>query len=88
MSREEKKSRKSFMNSFKKYVRKRSYHMSGIICTIHKGGVIICDNYRVITLQCTTYKILENILYAQLVPYAEVIMGKHRGGFSKRKLNC
>jgi len=39
------------------------------------------DNYRAVTLLCTTYKILANILYVKLVPYAEEIIGEYRGGF-------
>jgi len=60
------------MNSFKKYVRKRMYRMSwkyGTICPIHKkGDIIVCDSYRAVTLLCTTYKIVANIVYVKLVP--------------------
>jgi hypothetical protein len=28
----------------------------GIMCKIHKGDVLMCDNYRAVTLLCTTYK--------------------------------
>jgi hypothetical protein len=53
----------------------------GIICPIHKkGDTMRCDNYRAVTLLCTTYKILANNLYAKLVPYAEKIIGKYQGG--------
>jgi hypothetical protein len=41
------------------------------------------DNYRAVTLLCKTYKILANILYAKLVPYAEEIIGKYQGGFQR-----
>jgi len=44
------------MNSFKKYGKKRSYHMwkYGIICPYHrKGDVVMCDIYRGDTLLCT-----------------------------------
>ena len=30
----------------------------GIICPVHKeGDEMVCDNYRVVTLLCTTYKV-------------------------------
>jgi len=35
---------------------------------------MMCDNYRADPLLCTTYKLLANILYVKLVPYAEEIM--------------
>jgi hypothetical protein len=45
---------------------------SGIICPIRKkGNVMMCDNCRAVTLLCTTYKILANILYVNLGPYTE-----------------
>jgi len=41
----------------------------GTICPIHKkGDIIVCDSYRAVTLLCTTYKIVANILYVKLVP--------------------
>jgi hypothetical protein len=49
--------------------------------TIHKkGDVIIRDNYRAVTLLYTTYKHLMNILYVELIPYAEEIIGEYKGG--------
>jgi len=33
-----------------------------------------CDNYSAVTLICTAYKILANMLYVQLVTYAEEII--------------
>ena len=39
------------------------------------------DNYRAVTLLCKKYKILENILYVKLVPYAEEIIGEYHRGF-------
>ena len=49
----------------------------GILCPIHKqGNVMMCDNYRAVTLLCTTYKILANILYVKYTPYAEEIIGE------------
>jgi hypothetical protein len=36
------------------------------------------DNYRAVT-----YRILANILYVKLVPYAEEIIGEYQGGFRR-----
>jgi len=44
---------------------------------------MICGNYRAVTLFCTTYKILANILYVKVVPYTEQIIGEHLGGFRR-----
>jgi hypothetical protein len=46
---------------------------------------MICENYRAVTLLCMTYKILANILYSKLVPYAEEIMGEYQGGFQRER---
>jgi len=49
----------------------------GIICPIHKKwDVMVCGKYRAVTLFCTTYKILANILYVKVVPYAEEVIGE------------
>jgi hypothetical protein len=54
----------------------------GIIGPVQKkGDTMMCDIYRAITLLCATYKILANISYVILVPYAEEIVGKYQGGF-------
>jgi hypothetical protein len=54
----------------------------GIICTIHKkGDVMMCDNYRAVALLCTTYRILANILYVKLVPFAAEVIQECQGGF-------
>jgi hypothetical protein len=42
---------------------------------------MMCDNYRAVALLCTTYIILAYILYVNLVPYAEEIIGESQGGF-------
>ena len=39
-----------------------------------KGDSMICDNYRAVTLLCTTYNIVVNIVYVKLVPYVEEII--------------
>jgi hypothetical protein len=41
---------------------------------------MMCDNYGAVTSLCTTYKILANILFVKLVPYAEEITGEYQGG--------
>jgi hypothetical protein len=40
-------------------------------------------NYRAVTLLYKTYKILANVLCANLVPYAEEIIGKCQRGFRR-----
>jgi len=37
---------------------------------------MVCGKYRAVTLLCTTNKILANILYIKVVPYAEEIIGE------------
>jgi hypothetical protein len=55
--------------------------------TIHKkGDVMTCDMYRAITLLCTTYKILANILYVKLVPRAAEVIREYQGGFRRGRL--
>jgi hypothetical protein len=75
------------MLSCQKYGRKRSYHRREnvvIICIIcKKGNVMICDNYRAVTLLCTTCKVLANILYLKLC--SEEILRESHGGFSERE---
>jgi hypothetical protein len=41
----------------------------------------MCGNYRAVTSLCKTYKIVANILYVKLVPYAEAIIGEYQSGF-------
>ena len=53
-----------------------------ITVPIHKkGDKTNCNNYRGISLLTTTYKILSNILFSRLTPYAEEIIGDHQFGF-------
>jgi hypothetical protein len=40
-----------------------------------------CNNYRVISLLSTAYKILFDILLARLTPYASEVIGDHQRGF-------
>jgi hypothetical protein len=44
---------------------------------------MMCSNYRAVTLPSAIYIILANILYVQLVPYAEEIRGKFQEGFRR-----
>ena len=47
-----------------------------IICPIHKKGDIMeRSNYRGVSLPNTAYKILSNILFARIPPFAENIIG-------------
>ena len=42
-----------------------------IICPVHKKGDIMeCSNYRGVSLLNTAYKILSNILFARISPFA------------------
>jgi len=42
---------------------------------------MVCGKYRAVTLLCTTNKILANILYIKVVPYAEEIIGETWSNF-------
>lgn len=53
-----------------------------IICPLHKkGNMLDCTNYRGISLLSCGYKILSNILFSRLTPYAEREVGKYQAGF-------
>jgi hypothetical protein len=54
----------------------------GIMCTVHKGDLLMYDNYRAVTLLCTTYKIPANV---KLVPFASEIIREYKGGFRREK---
>jgi len=50
-----------------------------IIVPIHKkGDKTDCNNYRGISLLPTNCRILSNILFSRLIPYAKEIIGDHR----------
>ena len=44
-----------------------------------------CSNYRDASLLNTAYKILSNILFARISPFAENITGNYQCGFRKNK---
>ena len=52
-----------------------------IVPIYKKGDKTDCNNYRVISLLPTTYKILSNILLSRLTLYAEEVIGDHQCGF-------
>jgi hypothetical protein len=55
---------------------------ASIIIPVHKkGDKTDCNNYRVISLLSTAYKILSNILLARLTPYVNEIIGNYQSGF-------
>jgi len=57
-----------------------------IIVPIHtKGDKTDCNNYRGISILTTTYKILSNILFSRLIPYAKEIIGDHQCGFRRNR---
>jgi hypothetical protein len=55
-----------------------------IIVPIHKkGDKTDCNNYSGVSLLPNTYKILSNILFSWLIPYAKEISGNHQCGFRR-----
>lgn len=55
-----------------------------IVCPIYKkGDKHNCNNYRGISLLCTTYKIFTNILQRRIMAYGEDIIGEYQAGFRK-----
>jgi sorting nexin-29 len=57
---------------------------SSIICPIQKlGDIMECSNYRGVSLLNTAYKILSNILFARISPFAENIVRIYQCGFRK-----
>jgi sorting nexin-29 len=56
-----------------------------IILPVHrKGDKINCSNYRGMSLLCTSYKMLSNIL-SMLRPYIDEIIGVHQCGFRRNR---
>jgi hypothetical protein len=52
-----------------------------IVPLYQKSDKTECSNYRGISLLPTTYKILSNILFSRLTPYAEGRIGDHQSWF-------
>ena len=50
-----------------------------------KGDKTDCSNYRAISLLPNTYKILSNVLFSRLTPYAEEFIGDHLCGFRRNR---
>jgi hypothetical protein len=65
------------------------WNESIIVPTYKIGDKTDCSNYSGITLLLTTYKILSNIIFSRLAPYAEEIIGVHQCGFRcNRSTTC
>jgi hypothetical protein len=45
--------------------------------------MMMCDNYRSVTLLCTTYNILINIVHVKLVYYVEEIFAEYQEAFKR-----
>ena len=58
-----------------------------IVPIYKKGDKTDCSNYRGISLLPTTYKVLSNILFSRLIPYAEVVIGNHQCGSRRNRSN-
>jgi endonuclease/exonuclease/phosphatase family metal-dependent hydrolase/ribosomal protein S28E/S33 len=53
-----------------------------IICPVYKkGDKLRCENYRGISLLCTSYKVFSKILESRIKPLADKITGEYQGGF-------
>jgi hypothetical protein len=48
-----------------------------------KGDVVVCSNYRGISLLCIAYKIFSNTLFNRLSPCVEGIIGDYQCGFRR-----
>jgi hypothetical protein len=53
-----------------------------------KGGKSDCNNnYRWISLQSDSYKIVSNVLLSSLSPYINEVVGDHQYGFRRKRIN-
>jgi hypothetical protein len=68
----------------KKYGHQKRCQRTAIICPIHnKGDKVQCSSCRGMCVLSVCYKVLNNILHRQPVPYAEEILGEYQHGFRK-----
>ena len=59
---------------------------NGVVCLIHKkGDPLICKNYRGISLLNAAYKVLSNIIFSRLLPYAEENIKEYQCGFTRNR---
>lgn len=57
-----------------------------IVCPVFKkGDVMICGNYRGISLLCITYKVLSMTILNRITPLVESKMGSEQAGFRKNR---
>lgn len=57
-----------------------------VIAAINKNGdKLNCDSYTVNSLLPTRYKILSNIISAQLTPYVDEMIGDYQRGFRQNR---
>ena len=78
---------KLFISIWSKEELPEAWKESIIIPIYKKGDKTDCSNYRGMSvLQTTrTYRILSNILFSRLTPYAEEIIGDHQSGFRRKR---
>ena len=60
--------------------------LTSIIVPVHKkGDKTVCENYRGISLLNTIYKVLTNVIFDRISPYAEEILADYQCGFRRNK---
>jgi len=77
---------RKLITSIWKKVKLREEWKESIIVPIHKkGDKTYCNNYRVISLLPTAYKILSTFLLSRLIAYAKEIIGDYQCGFRRNR---